>query len=270
MTLSRNAIDSLKTALAITIAYAIALQLDWEQPRWAAITVALVSLATIGLSLNNAIERIFGTITAGLMTLVLLALFGQERWLYMLSLSAWMGLCTYLMGGKKFEGYWMMAGFATAIIAVDAGLDAAASFEVVILRLQQTLLGLMTYILVFVLLWPNDCYALFKAVSCKLASTHQKLYRLYRELMPGQLDNADKVQAARTLRMQAIQQQAQFVQLLEGVEKERYEVWEIRHKWERYSEQVVELGETTACWRESFTEIQELDLQELLPNLAAF
>jgi hypothetical protein len=44
--------------------------------------------------------------------------------------------------------------------------------------------------------------------------------------------------------------------LLEGVEKERYEVWEIRHKWERYSEQVVQLDETTAYWRESFTEIQ--------------
>jgi len=164
----------------------------------------------------------------------------------------------------------MMAGFATAIIAVDAGLDAAASFEVVILRLQQTLLGLVTYIVVFVLLWPHDGYALFKAVSCKLASTQQKLYQVYRELMRGQLGNADKVQAARTLRMQAIQQQAQFIQLLEGVEKERYEVWEIRHKWERYSEQVVELGETTAYWRESITEIQDLDLQELLPNLTAF
>jgi uncharacterized membrane protein YccC len=158
VTLSRKAIDSLKTALAITIAYAIALHMDWEQPRWAAITITLVSLATIG-------------------------------------------LCTYLMGGKKFEGYWMMSGFATAIIAVDAGLNAEASFEFVMLRLQQTLLGLITYIVVFVFLWPNDGYALFKAVSCKLASIQQQIYRVYRELMHDQLSNADKVQAAHALRM---------------------------------------------------------------------
>jgi len=94
VTISRKAIDSLK----------IALHMDWEQPRWAAITIALVSLPTIGLSLNDAIERIFGTITAGLMALALVALFGQDRWLYMLTLSAWMGLCTYLMGGKKTRG----------------------------------------------------------------------------------------------------------------------------------------------------------------------
>lgn len=101
MTLPRSTIDALKTALAITIAYAIALQMDWEQPRWAAITIALVSMATIGLSLNNAIERIFATNTAGLMTLVLVALFGQDRWLFMLVVSLWMGICTYLMGGKN-------------------------------------------------------------------------------------------------------------------------------------------------------------------------
>ena len=270
MIFSRKAIESFKTALAITIAYGIALHMDWEQPRWAAITIALASLSTIGQSLNNAIERIIGTVTAGLVTLLLVGLFGQDRWLYMLSLSAWIGLCTYLMGGKKFEQFWMLSGFATAIIAIDAGLDAAASFEVVMLRLQQTLLGLMTYTLVVVLLWPNDGYADFKKACRKLASTQQKLYRIYAELMHGQLHDAEKTQAAHTLRMQALQQQTQFIQLLEGVEKERYEVWEIRDKWASYREQVVALGETVGYWRESFTEIQALNLQELLPTVKEF
>ena len=39
--LSRKATDSHKAALSITIAYGIALHMDWEQPRWAAITIAL-------------------------------------------------------------------------------------------------------------------------------------------------------------------------------------------------------------------------------------
>jgi len=99
----------------------------------------------------------------------------------------------------------MMAGFASASIAVDAGLDAEASFEVVILRLEQTLLGLLTYTVVFILVWPTDGYALFKSVCCKLVATQQQLYRGYRELIHGQSDHTEKLQAARTLRMQAIQ-----------------------------------------------------------------
>jgi len=100
---------------------------------------------TVGLSLNNAIVRILGTITAGLMTLALLGLFGQDRWLYVLTLSIWMGICTYMMGGKKFEGYWMMAGFATAIVAVDAGLDAVDTFETVMLTLWLCYLALFYF-----------------------------------------------------------------------------------------------------------------------------
>ena len=122
----------------------------------------------------------------------------------------------------------------------------------------------------FVSVWPTDGYAFIKAVSCKLASTQQQLYRAYRELVHGRLDNTDKRQAAHALRMQAIQQHARFIQLLEGAQKERYEVWEIRHKWESYSEQVAKLGETLEYWQESFTEIQELELQTLLPGLAEF
>lgn len=129
--------------LGITIA--IALHMDWEQPRWTAINVALVGMFTVGLSLNNAIVRILGTITAGLMTLALLGLFGQDRWLYVLTLSIWMGICTYMMGGKKFEGYWMMAGFATAIVAVDAGLDAVDTFETVMLTLWLCYLALFYF-----------------------------------------------------------------------------------------------------------------------------
>ena len=79
------------------------------------------------------------------MTLALLGLFGQDRWLYVLTLSIWMGICTYMMGGKKFEGYWMMAGFATAIVAVDAGLDAVDTFETVMLTLWLCYLALFYF-----------------------------------------------------------------------------------------------------------------------------
>jgi hypothetical protein len=188
----------------------------------------------------------------------------------MLALSAWMGLCTYLMGGRRLEQYWMMSGFASAIIAVDAGLNVVDSFEAVILRLQQTLLGLITHTLVFVLLWPNDGYASFKAISSKLSATQQKLFRIYLVLMHGGSDYEDKTQAALKLKMQAIQLQTQFVMLLKGIEKKRYQVWEIREKWAAFKNQMTGLSDALAYWRESFAETKTLDLQTLLPDLEAF
>ena len=52
MNMSRRAKDSIKTALAMTIAYGIALSMDWDNPYWAGFAVAFVSLSTIGMSMN--------------------------------------------------------------------------------------------------------------------------------------------------------------------------------------------------------------------------
>jgi len=45
--------EAFKTALAMVIAYGIALSMDWDRPYWAGFAVAFISLATIGQSLNK-------------------------------------------------------------------------------------------------------------------------------------------------------------------------------------------------------------------------
>ncbi len=46
-----------KTALAMTIAYGVALALNWDKPMWAGFAVAVISVATTGQSLNKATMR---------------------------------------------------------------------------------------------------------------------------------------------------------------------------------------------------------------------
>ena len=53
MVLTTRFKESFKTALAMTVAYGIALSMDWDKPMWAAFTVAFISLATVGQSLNK-------------------------------------------------------------------------------------------------------------------------------------------------------------------------------------------------------------------------
>ena len=103
LALSTRSKESIKTALAMTIAYAIALQMDWDRPYWAGFAVAFCSLATIGQSLNKAALRMFGTLVTAVVALTFIALFAQDRWAFMLFLSTYVGFCTYMMGRPKYQ-----------------------------------------------------------------------------------------------------------------------------------------------------------------------
>jgi uncharacterized membrane protein YccC len=266
LTLSTRSKEAIKTALAMTIAYGIALYMDWEKPYWAGFAVAFTSLATVGQSFNKAALRMLGTLVTTVVALTFIALFAQDRWLFMLFISAYVGFCTYMMAGKKHQYFWHVCGFVCVIICMDAGPNSIKAFEIAILRAQETGLGILVYSLVSILVWPISSRADFEAAACKLASTQKQLYRSYLDLMSGE----GSVGEAQALKAQEVQEQTRFGQLLDAAETDTYEIWELRQQWQRYRSQAVELSETMERWRESFAEVNALDLSRLLPNLTPF
>jgi uncharacterized membrane protein YccC len=266
LTLSTRSKEAIKTALAMAIAYGIALQMDWDKPYWAGFAVAVISLATAGQSLNKGAMRMLGTLLTTVVALIFIALFAQDRWLFMLCLSAYVGFCTYMMGGAKHQYFWHVCGFVCVVICMGAGPNSIQAFETALLRAQETGLGILVYSLTSILIWPISSRADFEAAACKLSSTQKQLYRSYLDLMSGE-GNAGEAQA---LRAQELQEQTRFGQLLDAAETDTYEVWEVREQWRRYQSQAAELTETMERWRESFAEVKALDLSRLLPNLASF
>jgi uncharacterized membrane protein YccC len=103
MSTSMRTKEAVKTALAMTIAYAVALSMDWPNPHWAGFAVAAVSLSTVGQSLNKGAMRMLGTLLAAAFSLILIGLLPQERWWFFVVLSAYVGLCTYMMGGSRSQ-----------------------------------------------------------------------------------------------------------------------------------------------------------------------
>ena len=91
MTLNNRTKEAIKTALAMTIAYGVALSMDWPNPHWAGFAVAAISLSTVGQSLNKGVMRMLGTLLAAAFSLTLIALFPQDRWLFFAVLSAYVG-----------------------------------------------------------------------------------------------------------------------------------------------------------------------------------
>ena len=266
MILSTKTKEAIKTALAMTIAYGIALSLDWDRPYWAGFAVAMVSLATVGQSMNKAALRMFGTLVAMVMSLTLIALFSQERWLFMLFLSAYMGFCCYMMSGSQRAYFWQVAAFVCVVIAMDAGADSVNAFQTAILRAQETGLGILVYTLVAFFLWPSRSTAAFTAAVNDLATTQLQFYRACLDLARGK----GSTQEAHRLSEQQVQHKTRFDQLLEAAETDSYEVWELRRPWRRYQQQAGELMHALERWRESFSEVHTLDLQRLLPGLDAF
>ena len=266
MILSRKAKEAIKTALAMTIAYGIALQMDWDKPVWTGFAVAFVSLATVGQSFNKAALRMFGTLVAVVVALTIIALFAQARWLFMLFLAAWAGFCTYMMGGKKYQYFWNVCGFVTIIICMNAGPDSVNAFNIAMLRTQETGLGILVYSLVSLFLWPSGSSTGFYTAAGKLASTQHQLYQAYL----GQMNNTDSGGETQTLRTQMLQEQTQFIQLLDAAEMDTYEVWEMRQQWRQYQQRSLDFTETMERWHENFTELQVLDIWSLLPNLTTF
>lgn len=266
MPLSRKAKEALKTALAMTIAYGIALSMYWDNPYWAGFAVALVSLSTVGQSFNKAAMRMFATLATSAVALTLISLFSQDRWLFMFFLSIYIGFCTYMMGGAKQQYFWHVCGFVCIIISMNAGPDSVNAFEITVLRVQETGLGILVYSLVAILLWPTSSKNNFIAAANNLASIHHQLYRSYFALMNG-MGDVEKVQ---TLKAQELQGQARFNQLLDAAETDAYDIWELRRQWWLYQGQAVKLTEALESWSESFAEIQAMEIQHLLPNLEAF
>ncbi len=265
MTLSVRTKEATKTALAMTIAYGISLSMDWDRPYWAGFAVAMISLSTVGQSLNKGAMRMLGTLVAVIVSLTLIALFPQERWWFMVVLSIFVGLCTYLMHGAKRQYFWQVAGFVTVIICLDGGVNATNAFETALLRAEQTGLGILVYSLVTILLWSSSTRDELDAAVHRLAATQHDLYRRYRELFDGRGTAED----THPLRMQEMQQFDQFSQALAAARTDSYEVWEVRRQWLRIRSQSKEVMETMEHLRESLKETRDLDLKGLLPNLDA-
>ena len=264
--LSRRAKEAIKTGLAMAIAFGIALGMGWENPHWAGFAVAVISLSTTGQSLNKGAMRMLGTLVAAVVALALLALFPQDRWLLMIALSVYVAACTYMLTGKTRQYFWFVSAFVCVIIVVSGGLDSENAFHTAVERAQETGMGILVYGLISAFLWPQSSRSDLEAASRKLIAVQRELFQSYRELIGGH----GTTEATRSERMQQVRLAGQIGQALDAAETDSYTVWEVRHLWHRFCDSSVALGETLERWRESFPEIQELDLTKLFPNMDAF
>ena len=262
---SHRAREAIKTALAMTLTYGIALALNWERPIWAAFAVAVISLATVGQSLNKGVQRLLGTLLGAVASLTLLALLPQDRWGFMAALTTFVGYCAYMMNGSKHQYFWNVGGFVTLIIAMGSIPTTDNAFELAVLRTQETGLGILVYTLVTVLLWPVSSRAMLDAAVRQVAATGRQIYTDDYRLMT----DAETADTSHSQRMQEGQAVNALAQALNAAEMDSHEVWAARRRWRQFQQQTMALMQALQGWRECFKEIRGFDLNRLLPHLKA-
>ncbi len=264
--LSRRAKEAIKTGLAVIIVYVIAMQMGWDKPYWAAFSVVTISVLTTGVSLLRGLVRSSGTILGALAALALVGLFPQDRWLYLIFTSLFIGFCAYMLTGERNQYAWFMCAMTFLIIGpVSNPLDSQEFFQTAMTRTLETAMGALVYVLVAALLWPRSSADMLEDLSRKLCSTQADLFRTYRNLMSGE----GAAEESQPKRMQEAQLSGLLAVTLNAAETDSYMVWEVRHRWRRFRDESAALTMTLERWRASFPEIRELDLKKLLPNLEA-
>ena len=143
-----------RTALSLTLAYLIPMALGWPQPQTAAITVMLIAATgSLSESLQKGVLRTLGTVAGAAIGLTLIALFPQDRLLYLCAISIVVTILLYLYNAYQSDSTLFMLTMVVALMVFNGG-DADGAFIYGIDRTLLTVFGVMTYSLVGSFLWP--------------------------------------------------------------------------------------------------------------------
>ncbi|MCX2757214.1 FUSC family protein [Vibrio sp. Sgm 22] len=147
--------DAIKAALSIVIAICLALWFGWEKPYWAAIAVAVMALnESFAHAINKGHNRLMGTLLGTSYAFFLIAIFSQDRFLFLTFFTLFLGVCIFMSSDEKY-GYIFSIGFAVcSIVACMGGFDSQTTFHFAVLRLQETLLGVVVFSIVYRIVWP--------------------------------------------------------------------------------------------------------------------
>ncbi|MGL0927075.1 hypothetical protein XM79_c11850 [Vibrio vulnificus] len=147
--------EAIKAALSIVIAICLALWFQWEKPYWAAIAVAVMALnESFAHSIKKGHNRLLGTLLGTGYAFFLIAIFSQDRFLFLTFFTLFLGVCIFMSSDEKYGDVFTIGFSVCSIVACMGGFDNQATFHFAVLRMQETILGVITFSVVYRLVWP--------------------------------------------------------------------------------------------------------------------
>ncbi|EHG5980181.1 FUSC family protein [Escherichia fergusonii] len=110
---------ALRNSIAMCLALTVAYYFDLDEPYWAMTSAAVVSFPTVGGVISKSLGRIGGSLLGATAALLLAGHTLNEPWFFLLSMSAWIGFCTWACAhfSNNVAYAFQLAGYTAAIIA---------------------------------------------------------------------------------------------------------------------------------------------------------
>ena len=153
----QNIIFSLRTAAAAILALALAYWLELSDPQWATLTVYILAQPTVGAALAKGAWRALGTVSGGLIGLVLVALFSQAAELLVAATVLLVGASFY--AGARLRNYAsygvLLAGYTTLLVAYEGAAAPLGAWSIAVDRTTEMLIGIACSSLASVVIFPR-------------------------------------------------------------------------------------------------------------------
>ncbi|MGA2291288.1 MAG: FUSC family protein [Bradyrhizobium sp.] len=147
-----------KTFAAAMLALSIALWLDMPRPYWAMASVFIASNQLTGATWSKAVYRMLGTLIGAAAVIALIPNFVNAPELLSFAIALWVGICLYLslIDGTPRSYMFMLSGYTVALLGFPVLSMPELTFDVVVARVQEIMLGIICASVVSMLVLPRS------------------------------------------------------------------------------------------------------------------
>lgn len=186
---------ALRNTLAMCLALTFAYYLNLDEPYWAMTSAAVVSFPTVGGVISKSLGRIAGSLLGATAALILAGHTLNEPWLFLLSMAAWIGFCTWACAyfSNNVAYAFQLAGYTAAIIAFPMVniVEITQLWDIAQARVCEVIVGILCGgMMMMILPSTSDGTALLTA----LKKMHSRL--LEHASLLWQPDTTDAIRAA--------------------------------------------------------------------------
>lgn len=161
---------ALRNAIAMCLALTLAYCFNLDEPYWAMTSAAVVSFPTVGGVISKSLGRIAGSLLGATAALIIAGHTLNEPWLFLFSMAAWLGLCTWACAyfTNNVAYAFQLSGYTAAIIAFPTVnlVDTVQLWDIAQARVCEVVLGILCGgVMMMILPSTSDGTALLTALK---------------------------------------------------------------------------------------------------------